>query len=75
MKNQYTPVAFSMYLNYVIQGISSIILAQNMDFLTEQLNTNTAGVATVISGMGIGKLLVLFVSGYLSDKFGRKPFV
>lgn len=29
----------------------------------------------MISGLGIGQLLVLFVMGTLSDKFARKPFV
>lgn len=34
-----------------------------------------ADVAWVISMLGIGRLIVLFVSGKLSDKYGRKPFV
>ena len=29
----------------------------------------------VISSLGIGRLIVLLISGYLSDKLGRKPFV
>ncbi|QWU14907.1 Sugar phosphate permease [Paenibacillus sophorae] len=75
MKNKYMPAAISLYINYIIQGISAIILAQNMEFLTGQFHTDKAGVAYVISGLGIGKLLVLFISGVLSDRFGRKPFV
>ena len=53
----------------------AIILAQNMSSLANRLNTDSAGIAYVISGLGIGRLIVLFFMGALSDKFGRKPFV
>ncbi|MGG7144296.1 MFS transporter [Clostridium nigeriense] len=74
-KNKYMPTALSMYINYFLHGMGCIILAQNIDFLIEQLNTNKAGVAYVISALGLGRLIVLFVSGVLSDKYGRKPFI
>lgn len=74
-KNKYMPTALSMYINYFIHGMGCIILAQNIDFLMEQLNTNKAGVSYVISALGLGRLIVLFVSGILSDKYGRKPFI
>ena len=74
-KNKYLPTALSMYINYFIHGMGCIILAQNIDFLMEQFNTNNAGVSYVISALGLGRLIVLFVSGILSDKYGRKPFV
>lgn len=32
-------------------------------------------VYNVMMGLGVGRLLVLFVMGTLSDKFGRKPFI
>lgn len=75
MKNKYMPTALSMYINYFIHGMGCIILAQNIDFLMNQLNTNKAGVSYVISALGLGRLIVLFVSGILSDKYGRKPFI
>ena len=75
MKNKYMPTAISLYMNYFIHGMGVIILAQNMDSLAKQWGTTTGGVAVVISSLGIGRLIVLLVSGYLSDKFGRKPFV
>lgn len=74
-KNKYMPTALAMYINYFIHGMGCIILAQNIDFLMEQFNTNKAGVSYVISALGLGRLIVLFVSGVLSDKYGRKPFV
>jgi MFS family permease len=33
-----------------------------------------AGVSIVISSLGIGKLATI-VTGFLSDRFGRKPFI
>ena len=69
------PTALALYINYFVHGMGAIILSQNMDALMQQFNTDRAGVSYVISGLGIGRLLVLFVSGALSDKFGRKPFV
>lgn len=75
MKNKYMPTAISLYLNYFVHGIGVIVLAQNMSFLAKQWGTNAGGVAVVISSLGIGRLIVLLVSGMLSDKFGRKPFV
>ena len=75
MKNKYIPTSICLYTNYFVHGMGAIILAQNMDYLANQLNTDSAGIAYVISGLGIGRLIVLFVMGALSDKFGRKPFV
>ncbi|MGM9945290.1 MAG: MFS transporter [Lysinibacillus sp.] len=75
MKNKYFPTAFALYINYFVHGMGAIILAQNMTFLTEQLNTDKAGVAYVISALGFGRLIALAISGVLSDKFGRKPTI
>lgn len=75
MKNKYMPTAISLYLNYFVHGMGVIILAQNMVALSKQWDTNTGGVAIVISSLGIGRLIPLLISGILSDKFGRKPFV
>lgn len=73
--NKYTLTALGLYINYFIHGMGVIILSQNMTYLMEQLNTDKAGVAYVISALGIGRFIVLYISGALSDKFGRKPFV
>ncbi len=62
-------------MNYFVHDMGHIILAQNMDSLANRLNTDSAGIAYVISGLEIGRLIVLFFMGALSDKFGRKPFV
>jgi MFS family permease len=75
MKNKYTSTALAMYINYFVHGMGVIILAQNMTYLSQQLHTDKAGVSYVISALGIGRLIVLYASGVLSDKFGRKPFI
>lgn len=72
--HSYRPLCLSLYLNYFVHGIGVIILAQNMDALAARWGS-IADVAWVISMLGIGRLIILFVSGKLSDKYGRKPFV
>ena len=75
MKNKYVPTALSLYLNYVVHGIGVLIIMQNSGSLEQQWNTNIAGVSQVVAMLGIGRLIAIFISGRLSDKFGRKPFV
>lgn len=70
----YRPLCLSLYLNYFVHGIGVLILAQNMDALATRWGS-LADVMSVIGMLGIGRLIVLFVSGKLSDKYGRKPFV
>ena len=74
MNQSFKTMSLSLYLNYFVHGIGVIILAQNMDALSARWGS-IADVAWVISMLGIGRLIVLFVSGKLSDKYGRKPFV
>ncbi|CAM3206344.1 Inner membrane transport protein YdiM [Klebsiella spallanzanii] len=74
MKNQYVPTAAGLYLNYLIHGMGVLLITLNMANLQEQWGTDAAGVSIVISSLGIGKLATL-VTGFLSDRFGRKPFI
>lgn len=67
--------SISLYINYLVHGMAIVILAQNMAELSKQWGTTAAGVSFVISSLGIGRLIVLYISGVLSDKYGRKPFV
>lgn len=75
MKNNYIITAGSMYINYFLLGMVNIMLASNMDYLTQQWKTDSAGISFIISAIGIGKLLTYALSGHLSDKWGRKPLV
>lgn len=73
LKNKYFPTALSLYLNYFVQGFQGIIISQNSANFAAAWNTTDAGVFGVIAAVGIGKFIIIFFSGLLSDKFGRKP--
>ncbi|GEO68348.1 MFS transporter [Levilactobacillus acidifarinae] len=75
MENHYLPTSLGMYLNYLIVGMSIIILPQNMDVLARQWQTTLGGVAVVISAVGLGRMLVSLASGILSDRLGRRLFI
>ena len=75
MKNKFLPLALSIYSNYILIGICVIIINMNGAVFTEQWSTNQAGLGWAVSGMGIGKLIVMLFGGVLSDKMGRKPFI
>ncbi|QEH67966.1 MFS transporter [Cellulosilyticum sp. ST5] len=74
-KNKYLLTALAMYLVYFVHGMGGIILAQNKTALMAQWATDAAGIGMVISALGLGRFIVLFISGKLSDKYGRKPFI
>ncbi|WP_211746464.1 MFS transporter [Paenibacillus sp. Marseille-Q4541] len=75
LKNNYIHAASGMYINYFLYGMVNIILASHMTFLTETLHTNAAGISLLVSAIGFGRLFTLYVSGVLSDRLGRKPFI
>ena len=75
MKTQHVGMTIGLYIDYLLLGMINIIFSSNMSFLTTQLNTDNTGISILVSGIGIGKLITLSVSGRLSDKFGRKPLV
>lgn len=65
----------SIYANYIIQSIALIVIMQFSLDLSKQLNTDMIGLGYVASGIGIGKIFLMFAGGILSDKFGRKLFI
>lgn len=73
MKNKYFKTALSIYINYIIVGVSVMIFSLNMDFLCSQWGTDKVGFGLVTSGIGIGKFVVVLFAGAISDKIGRKP--
>lgn len=74
-ENKYFWTSIGLYMNYFVQGIQAIIIAQNINIFAERWGTDKAGVMGVIAVTGIGKVLILLFSGVLSDKFGRKPLI
>ncbi|WP_447889318.1 MFS transporter [Serratia fonticola] len=75
MENKYVPTALGLYLNYLVHGMGVILISLNMPYLAEQWHTDAAGISIVISSLGIGRLSVLLITGMLSDRFGRRPFI
>lgn len=55
-----------IYFSYFLHGISVITLAQNMTSLAEKFSTDSAGIAYLISGIGLGRLVsILFLAYFL----------
>ena len=75
MQNKFLPLALSIYSNYVLIGICVIIINLNGATFLAQWNTDHIGLGWAVSGMGIGKLIIMLFGGVLSDKLGRKPFI
>lgn len=58
--------AIGIYLSYFLHGASVIALAQNMTSLAEKFATDSAGIAYLISGIGLGRLVTILFFGALS---------
>ncbi|WP_207695783.1 hypothetical protein DOK67_0001506 [Enterococcus sp. DIV0212c] len=74
-KKNYTPLIGSLYTNFIFQGMAAIILSQNLNALMDSWQATVQQVTLVISGIGLGRVLILYFAGYFSDKFGRKKTV
>lgn len=75
MEKRYYKTGLSLYINYVVHGMGVLILMQNLTPLSLQWGTDRAGVSSVVAMLGIGRLIAIMISGWLSDKLGRRPFV
>ena len=74
-KHHYIPLIGSLYVNYLFQGIATIAIAQNQDFFQAQWSASLSQVTLVISALGLGRIISLNLSGWFSDRFGRKKTV
>ncbi|WP_390408616.1 MFS transporter [Lacticaseibacillus jixiensis] len=68
-------LSLSLYLNYIVHGIGLIIIAQNMQALSQSFGSPVATVALVLSGVGLGRFPAYFAFGVLADKMGRKACI
>ena len=75
MKNPYIKSSLGMYLNYFMLGMINIIVASNMESLSERYHVDIPKISLLVSAIGIGKLIALFFSGRLADSWGRKPVI
>lgn len=74
-KQSHASLATGIYINYAILSIAQIIISQYSSSFQIQWNTDLKGISTVISMMGIGRLLTILFAGVFSDKYGRKPIL
>ena len=57
---------FFVFTSAISHGISVITLAQNMSSLAEKFSTDNAGIAYLISGIGLGRLNSILFFGVIS---------
>ena len=74
-RNKYFTTGLGIYMSYFMLGMALILLSSNMEFVTKQLNTDVAGITFLISIEGIVRSAAVYISGRLSDKFGRKQIL
>ena len=71
-KQNYAGVAASVYINFALVGMASIIISQYSSYFQKAWNTDVKGISTVLSVVGIGRILTILFAGVISDKIGRK---
>ncbi|KXT79075.1 MFS transporter [Streptococcus sp. DD13] len=71
-RNPYLFTVFGLYLNYVFQGIAAIIISQNKTYFLQQWHTSIEQLYIVLAAIGLGRIMSLTFSGWLSDHFGRR---
>ncbi|MBD7910601.1 MULTISPECIES: MFS transporter [Clostridium] len=74
-KNTYLKTALGIYISYCMLGMIVILLSSNMSFVTKQFNTDAAGISFLISIEGLVRSATLYISGKMSDKYGRKKIL
>ncbi len=72
-KQHHASLATAIYINYAILSIAQILISQYSSRFQVMWQTDLKGIFTVISMMGIGRLLTILFAGDFSDRFGRKP--
>ena len=67
----YLAAQFNPELTYLFNIAKDSLTPEQIGLVGEAKQS----VYNVMMGLGVGRLLVLFIMGTLSDKFGRKPFI
>ncbi|KHD45954.1 MFS transporter [Streptococcus hongkongensis] len=75
MKNKFLPTIGSLYVNYIFQGIATIIISQNMSLFQDRWHSSISQITLVISAVGFGRILSINLAGLLSDALGRRKAV
>ncbi|GEO69132.1 MFS transporter [Levilactobacillus acidifarinae] len=72
-KRGHASLATAIYINYAILSIAQILISQYSSRFQAMWSTDLRGISTVISMMGIGRIITILFAGDFSDRFGRKP--
>lgn len=72
-RRRHASLATAVYINYAILSMAQILISQYSSNFQVMWRTDLHGISTVISMMGIGRLLTILFAGDFSDRFGRKP--
>lgn len=72
-RRRHASLATAIYINYAILSMAQILISQYSSNFQVMWRTDLHGISTVISMMGIGRLLTILFAGDFSDRFGRKP--
>ncbi|EFR44831.1 MFS transporter [Streptococcus pseudoporcinus] len=75
MKNKYVPTMGALYINYIFQGIATILISQNMTILEGKWQASLSQITLVISAIGLGRVLSVTIAGLISDALGRRNAV
>lgn len=72
-RKRHASLATAIHINYAILSMAQIIISQYSSRFQAMWSTDLHGISTVISMMGIGRIITILFAGDFSDRFGRKP--
>lgn len=75
VKIQYKRAMSVSYGAMFFEGAMNVILISLMPLLSQMFDVSTGDISLLISAKNIGTFFMLYVSGYWSDKYGRKPVI
>ncbi|KRM99351.1 MFS transporter [Loigolactobacillus rennini] len=71
-QRHYLGATASIYINYALVGMITIILSQYSTYFQKSWHTDIKGISIVLAVVGLGRILTILSAGVISDKIGRK---
>ncbi len=65
-------VAFEAFALYLLTGAACLVVGTSLTQLTQTYNVSIAAVAALGSAFAFGRMLTVFITGYLTKKLGAK---
>ena len=75
LKNIKFLAASEAYALYLLTGLACVTIGGSMTQLAKHFNVGVAQIAVFGSCYAFGRVATVFISGYLTEKFGPKPVV